>query len=63
MEKSKEKLIHDLNSAISTLSQSLQLLAENYDKEPELVSKMIPLCVDKSLKIQNDWLTFKELSK
>lgn len=63
MTKTKDKLIHDLNSAISTLEQSLQLLCQNYDKDLNLTGRMLPLCADKIVDIKNDWHEVKKIIK
>ncbi|MCK5884617.1 MAG: hypothetical protein KAG61_13075 [Bacteriovoracaceae bacterium] len=62
-DKDKDKLIHDLNGDISTLTQSLHLMDEYISCDPELISKMIPLCVDKIEQIKKDWLAVKKLMK
>ncbi len=40
-------LSHDINSTLSALISALELVSEEWDKNPELVDKIIPLTTQK----------------
>ena len=58
--KDKSKLIHDINSAISAVSQAVDLINENWKDNPELVEKMLPLTRNKLIELREDWSLIKE---
>jgi hypothetical protein len=55
-----DKLIHDLNSALSSLSQAIEVIGDNWKSNTELVEKMLPLANDKAKIILEDWNKLKE---
>jgi hypothetical protein len=59
-DKDQSKLIHDINSAISAVSQAVDLVSENWKSNPELVEKMLPLTQDKLKELLEDWNLLKE---
>lgn len=48
----KDKESHDLNSHLSTLSLALTMIKEDWDKNPDSVSKVIDLSIEKLQKIK-----------
>jgi len=57
--KDMKKLIHDMNSGLSSLSQAIELVGDNWKSNPELVERMLPLASDKMKEILNDWEDLK----
>jgi methyl-accepting chemotaxis protein len=57
--KDQSKIIHDINSAISSITQAVDLISENWKDNPELVEKMLPLTQNKLTELQEDWLVLK----
>lgn len=43
----KSSLSHDINSTLCALISALELVSEEWDKNPELVDKIIPLTTQK----------------
>ncbi len=41
------KLTHDINSSVSALELAVNLIKSDWDKNPELVTKVIDLSVEK----------------
>lgn len=41
------KIKHDINSAVSSLLSALQLINDEWDKNPELVERILPLTKEK----------------
>lgn len=44
---------HDIKSAISALINAVELINEEWEKNPELVDRIIPLTVDKLNELKN----------
>lgn len=59
-DKDQAKLIHDINSAISAITQAVDLVSENWQSNPELVEKMLPLTQNKLKDLLEDWNLIKE---
>lgn len=57
------RLIHDINSAISSLGNALEIIETKLESEPELIKQMVPLCRDKSESLAKDWEGLKALIK
>lgn len=57
--KDQSKIVHDINSSISSVSQSIDLLIENWKDNPELVEKMLPLTKEKMAQLKEDWKNLK----
>ncbi|MCK6593581.1 MAG: hypothetical protein L6Q33_00105 [Bacteriovoracaceae bacterium] len=49
----KDKESHDLNSHLSTLSLALTMIKEDWEKNPDSVSKVIDLSIEKLQKIKD----------
>ncbi|OUR93674.1 hypothetical protein A9Q84_19615 [Halobacteriovorax marinus] len=62
-EKDQNKLIHDINAAISAVSQAVDLISDNWKENPELVEKMLPLTREKLITLSSDWQEMKEIIK
>ncbi len=58
-DKDMKKLLHDMNSGLSSLSQAIELIGDNWKENPELVERMLPLAGDKMKEILNDWEDLK----
>ncbi len=50
---SNQKSVHDIKSAISALINAIELINEEWDKNPELVDRIIPLSIDKLNELQS----------
>ncbi|WP_127718403.1 hypothetical protein [Halobacteriovorax sp. HLS] len=61
MSKDKSKLVHDMNSSISSVTQAIDLIGENWKDNPELVEKMLPLTQKKMIELFNDWTELKNI--
>jgi hypothetical protein len=57
------KLIHDINSAVSAVSQAVDLISDNWKDNPELVEKMLPLTREKLTDLNSDWQDIKSIIK
>lgn len=57
------KLIHDINSAVSAVSQAVDLISDNWKENPELVEKMLPLTKEKLSELDSDWQEIKNIIK
>jgi hypothetical protein len=53
------KLDHDINSAISALINAMDLLKDEWDKNPELTDKILPL-VDLKIKELKELIDLKK---
>jgi len=62
-DKDLNKLIHDINSAVSAVSQAVDLISDNWKENPELVEQMLPLTKTKLEELSSDWLDIKEIIK
>lgn len=52
------KIIHDLNSGLSTVAQSLDILCS--DEDAVLAQELHPLCKQKMEEIINNWELLKQ---
>jgi len=59
----KSKLIHDMNSSISAIAQSLALVNDNWKSNPDLVEKILPLLLEKATSLEETWGSVKEIIK
>ena len=57
----REKTVHDINAAISALSNAIELTKEEWRNNPELVERILPLTVDKILELQAHLAKYKNL--
>lgn len=57
------KIIHDMNSSISAISQSLSLINDNWKTNPEIVEKILPLILEKSVFLEEQWELAKNIIK
>jgi len=56
--KDQSKLIHDINSGLSSISQAIELI--NTDSENlELLSQVTPLALEKITQVLTDWEELK----
>jgi hypothetical protein len=51
---SNNKNVHDIKSAISALTNAMELITEEWDKSPELVDRIIPLSIEKLKELQKE---------
>lgn len=51
---SETKNIHDIKAAISALTNAMELISEEWEKNPELVERIIPLSIDKLKELQDE---------
>ena len=56
--KDQSKLIHDINSGLSSISQAIELISSEQDNK-ELVSQVSPLALDKIAQVLSDWEELK----
>ncbi len=57
------KVIHDINSGLSAISQSLSLINDNWKTNPEIVEKILPLVLEKAKSLESDWEVAKNIIK
>ncbi|WP_372655641.1 hypothetical protein [Halobacteriovorax sp.] len=57
------KVIHDINSSISAISQSLSLINDNWKNNPEIVEKILPLVLEKAVSLEEQWNQAKNIIK
>jgi len=57
------KLIHDLNSGLSTIQQSLAILSNASNEKDIPTSKMMPLLLNKIEEVITNWGKVKEILK
>lgn len=55
------KIIHDMNSSISAIVQSLSLINDNWKTNPEIVEKILPLVLEKSSVLEEKWQEAKNI--
>ena len=48
-----QSIEHDINSALSALMGALEVINEEWRKNPELVDKLLPLTIDKIKELEN----------
>lgn len=53
------KKIHDMNSALSAISQALEQIEVNFDKDPELAKKFLFLTREKCSEVLESWEEIK----
>lgn len=63
MEEIKQKIMHDLNSGISAVEQSLEIILEHSTSNVALSEKMLPLCFEKMKEVSSNWEKIKEYLK
>lgn len=59
MQEVDDKMIHDMNSGISAIEQSLEIIFDNKDNA-ELTEKMLPLCIEKIKEVNASWNKIKK---
>ncbi len=57
------KVIHDINSSISAISQSISLISDNWKNNPEIVEKILPLVLEKTESLEEQWEQAKNIIK
>lgn len=57
-----DKTVHDINSSISALVNSIDLTKEEWRNNPELVDRILPLTIDKILELQTHLAKYKNLN-
>ena len=56
----KKRLLHDINSNISALTQAIELLDRNWKKdEVTVIAELLPLMVGKIDQLNSDWQKLK----
>lgn len=58
--KEKDKLLHDINSAISSLNQAFDVALSNLDTNLDLVKNVLNLARKKGESLAADWAELKE---
>jgi len=58
-----KKVIHDINAGLSAISQALELIKDNWKTNPDIVEKILPLVIQKSQALENDWKVAKDIIK
>lgn len=61
--KSKDKLIHDINTGLFSIQQGIDLIAENIGQDRQIVDKLIPLSLKKVEELLTDWEVLKSKIK
>jgi hypothetical protein len=56
------KTIHDINAAISALSNAIELTKDEWRTNPELVDRILPLTVDKIHELKDHLAKYKNLN-
>ena len=54
-EKNISRLMHDMNSDLSSLFQALQVLDTNWRDDHEIIAKILPLSVQKVEQLMKNW--------
>ncbi len=57
------KFIHNINSDISALLQAIELISDNWNDNPELMNKMVPLTLEKIVCLNKNWEKFKSITR
>lgn len=60
--KDKSKLLHDINSGLSSLGQALELIHDQ-PENVELIGQLIPLSREKISRLMQDWNELKQQIK
>jgi nitrogen-specific signal transduction histidine kinase len=55
-------LIHDIHSSLSALQGAIELISDEWQSNPELVEKILPLTVDKINQLQHQLKNFQNQS-
>lgn len=58
-----KKVIHDINASLSAICQALELIKDNWKTNPDIVEKILPLVIQKSSTLENDWEIAKNIIK
>ena len=58
-----KKIIHDINSDLSTLSQALKHISNLVDSDTETSKKMLTLSIEKTFTLIDNWEKVKTLIK
>ena len=56
----KDKLVHDINSNLSSIKQALPIISETLKSDPEQADHIISLCIVNFEKLLNSWEELKE---
>ncbi len=57
------KLVHDINSSISAISQSLILINKSWKDSPQILEEILPLLIEKMTALEDDWIVAKNIIK
>jgi hypothetical protein len=57
------KLVHDINSSISAISQSLTLINKSWKDSPQVLEEILPLLIEKMTALEDDWIIAKNIIK
>lgn len=57
----RSKLKHDIQSDLSALINSLELLHQHFENDPELVDQIMPLFSKKHQSFIEKWIQYREL--
>ncbi len=60
---SSDDLCHDINSSLSALLSSLEIIKEEWKTNPELVDRLLPLSVEKIHQLQAQMQKFNQSLK
>ncbi len=55
-------LIHDIHSSLSALQGAIEIISDEWQTNPELVEKILPLTVDKINQLQHQLKNFQNQS-
>lgn len=56
-------LNHDINSTLSSLLNAMELIKDEWKKNPELVDRILPLTEEKFHLLKEQWDFYRQLKK
>lgn len=56
----KDKYIHDMNSALSSIAQALDIVKDSWKSDEEIVEQLMPLISEKMDKTLDSWSDIKD---
>ena len=56
-----QKVVHDINAAISALVSAMELTKDEWQTNPELVDRILPLSLEKIIELQTHLARYKSL--
>ena len=57
-----QSIEHDINSALSAVMGAIEVVNEEWRKNPELVDKILPLTIDKIKELENKLKLYRNQS-